>query len=75
MLDPLAQQAPLLRSSQSANQLTEEEQRHQLRLEINFKDFLSQEKVRYWFQLEYQNESILSRWFDLKVSGYQQQIK
>ncbi|KAF4082342.1 hypothetical protein AMELA_G00150740 [Ameiurus melas] len=44
MLDPLAQQAPLLRSSQSANQLMEKEQRHQLQLELNFKDYLSQEK-------------------------------
>lgn len=59
MLDPLAQQASLLRSSQSANQLMEKERRYELQQEINFKNHLAQEKVWYWFHLDYQNESIL----------------
>ncbi|XP_034168611.2 opsin 4xa [Pangasianodon hypophthalmus] len=36
--------APLLRTSQSANQLMEKEQRHQLQQEISFKNYLAQEK-------------------------------
>ncbi|KAG7322590.1 hypothetical protein KOW79_013936 [Hemibagrus wyckioides] len=44
MLDPLTQQAPLLRNLQSSNQLMEKEQRHQLEQEINFKNHLVQEK-------------------------------
>lgn len=53
MLDPLTQQAPLLRNLQSSNQLIEKEQRHQLEQEINFKNYVVQEKVMYWFQLVY----------------------
>ncbi|XP_060765587.1 opsin 4xa [Neoarius graeffei] len=44
LLDPLAQQAPLLRSSPSANQLMEKEWTHQLQQEIYFKNYLAQEK-------------------------------
>ncbi|KAK3522247.1 hypothetical protein QTP70_034138 [Hemibagrus guttatus] len=44
MLDPLTQQAPLLMTLQSSNQLIEKEQTHQLEQEINFKNYLIQEK-------------------------------
>lgn len=47
MLNSLAQQAPLLRTSQSVNQLMEKQQKHQLQQEINSKDQLAHEKVLY----------------------------